>query len=71
MENTETNVTKSTVEPEDNKPLDSKLKWLVNFLLLTKIGNHSINHMIDSKHLAKVNIFSPLKTFTKVRFDCT
>ena len=71
MENTETNVTKSTVEPEDNKPLDSKLKWLVNFLLLTKIGNYRINHMIDSKHLAIVNIFAPLKKFTKVRFNCT
>ena len=27
--------------------------------------------MIDSKHLAIVNIFAPLKKFTKARFDCT
>ena len=27
--------------------------------------------MIDSKYLAIVNIFAPLKKFTKVRFDCT
>ena len=61
----------STVEPDDSKPLDSKLQLLVNFLLLTKISNYSINHMIDSKHLAIVNIFAPLKKFTKARFDCT
>ena len=38
--------------------------------MLTKISNHSINHMIESKHLAIVNIFAPLKKFTKARFDC-
>ena len=58
-----------TVEPGDSKPVDSKLQKLVNFMPLTKIGNHSINHMIDSKHLAIVNIFAPLKKFTKARFD--
>ena len=26
--------------------------------------------MIDIKHLAIVNIFAPLKKFTKARFDC-
>ena len=60
----------STVEPGDSKPVDSKLQELVNFLLLTKIGNHSINHMIDSRHLAIVNIYALLKKFTKARFDC-
>ena len=60
----------STVEPDDSKPVDSKLQELENFLLLTKISNHSINHIIDSKHLAIVNIFAPLKKFTKARFDC-
>ena len=58
-----------TVEPGDSKPVDSKLQELVNFLLLTKIGHYS-NNMIDSKHLAIVNIFAPLRKFTKVRFDC-
>ena len=42
---------------------------MVNFLLLTKIRNHSINRMIDSKQQAIVNIYAPLKKFTKVRFD--
>ena len=60
----------STVDPGDSKPLDGKLQALANFFLLTKISNHSINHIIDSKHLAIVNIFAPLKKFTKVRFDC-
>ena len=60
-----------TVEPGDSKLVDSKLQDLVNFLLLTKIGNYSINHIIDSKHLAIVNIFLPLKKFTKGSFDCT
>ena len=59
-----------TVEPGDSKPVDSKLQEFVNFLLLTKIRNHSINHMIDSKHLAIVNIFALLKKFTKARLDC-
>ena len=40
-------------------------------MLLTKISNHSINHMMDSKHLAIVNIFAHLKKFTKARFDYT
>ena len=35
-----------TVEPGDSKPVDSKFQDLVNFLLLTKINNHNINHMI-------------------------
>ena len=43
----------NTVEPGD-----SKLQALVNFLLLTKISNYSIDHMIDSKNLAIVNIFA-------------
>ena len=60
-----------TVEPENRKPIDSKPQELVNFLLLTKIRNHSINDVIDSKHVAIVNIFARLKKFTKVRFDCT
>ena len=60
----------TTVKPDDSKPIDSKLQEVVNFLLLTKISNHSINHMIDSKHLAIVNIFALLKKFTKARFDC-
>ena len=60
----------NTVKPGDSKPVDSKLQELVNFLLLTKISNYSINHMIDSKYLAIVNIFAPLKRFTKVSFDC-
>ena len=38
---------------------------------ITKLPNHNINHMIDSKHLAIVNVFAPLKKFTKARFDCT
>ena len=59
-----------TVEPGDSKLVDSKLQELVNFMPLTKIGNHSINHMIDSKHLVIVNIFVPLKKFTKVKLDC-
>ena len=54
-----------------SKPVDSKLQALVNFLLLTKMTNHCINHMIDSKHLAIVNFFAPFKKFTKARFDCT
>ena len=54
----------NTVEPGD-----SKLQALVDFLLLTKISNHSTNHIIDSKHLKLVNIFAPLKKFTKARFD--
>ena len=58
----------NTVEPGDSKPVDSKLQELVNLLLLS---NHSINQMIDSKHLAIVNIFVLLKKFTKARFDCT
>ena len=48
------------VEPGDCKPVDSKLQELVNFLLLAKIMNQSI----DSKHLAIVNIFALLKMFT-------
>ena len=52
------------------EPGDSKLKELVNFLLFAKFSNHIINNMIDSKHLAIVNIFAPLKMFTKARFDC-
>ena len=59
----------STVEPGDSKLVDSKLQALVNLLLLTKISNHSINHIIDSKHLAIVNIFVPLKELTNDRFD--
>ena len=54
-----------TVEPGDSKPVDSKLQELINFLLLTKIRNHSINHMIDSKHLAIVNIFRFSKSLLK------
>ena len=60
----------STVEPDDSKPVDSKLQELENFLLLTKISNHSINHIIDSKHLVIVNIFALLKKFTQASFDC-
>ena len=59
------------VERDDSKPVDSKLQELVNLLLLTKISNHSINHMIDSKQLAIANNFVHLKKFTKARFDCT
>ena len=55
----------STDEPGDSKPVDSKLQKLVNFMPLTKIGNHSINHMIDSKHLAIVNIFCFSKSLLK------
>ena len=54
-----------TVQPGDSKPVDSKLQELVNFLLLTKIGNYSINDMIDSKHLAIVNIFRFSKSLLK------
>ena len=61
----------SAVKPGDSKPVDSKLQALVNFLLLNKMSNHCINYMIDSKHLAIVNIFAPLKKFTKDRFHCT
>ena len=61
---------RSTVEPGDSKPVDSKLQELVNFSLLTKINNHNINHIIDSKQLAIINIFVHLKKFNKVRFDC-
>ena len=51
-----------TVKPGDSKPGDSKLLQLVNLLPLTKLTNHNINHMIDSKHLAiLVNIFVPSK----------
>ena len=60
-----------TVKPSDSKPVDSKLQALVNFLLLIKISNHSMNHKIDNKHLAIVNIFAPLNKFTKVSFDCS
>ena len=56
----------STVEPGDSKPVDSKLHTLVNFLLLTKISDPSINHMIESKHLAIVNIFVPLKKLSQI-----
>ena len=49
--------------------LQFSLKF-VQLLLLTKFSNHSINNMIDSKHLTIVNIFAPLKKFTKARFDC-
>ena len=63
-------LTVDTVEPGDSKLVDSKLQELIKFLMLTKISNHSINHMIDSKHLAIVNNFVPLKKFTKARFDC-
>ena len=55
----------TTVEPVDSKPTDSKLQAFVNFLLLTKISNHSINHMIDSKHMEIANIFAPLKKLLK------
>ena len=55
----------NTVEHGDSKPVDSKLQELVNFLPVTKIGNHSINHMIDSKHLAIVNIFCFSKSLLK------
>ena len=48
-----------------------KLFLLVNFLLLTKLPNHNINHMIDSKHLAVVNFFAVPKRFTNARLDCT
>ena len=65
-----THISPNTVEPDDSKLVVSKLQEFVNFLLLTKISNYSINHMIDSKYLAMVNIFAPLKKFTKVRFDC-
>ena len=40
-------------------------------MLLAKISKYSINHTIDSKHLAIVNIFGHLKKFTKGRFDCS
>ena len=60
-----------TVEPGDSKPVDSKLQELINFLLLTKISNHCINHMIDSKHLTIANSFELLKKFAKARFECT
>ena len=59
-----------TVKPDNSKPLDGTLQLLVNFLLHTKISNYSINHMIDSKYLAIVKIFSPVEKFTKARFDC-
>ena len=58
-----------TVEPGDSKPVDSKLQELINFLLLTKISNHSINHIKDSKHLVIGNIFALLKKFTPASFD--
>ena len=35
------------------------------------MSNHSINYMIDSKYLEIVNIFAPLKKFTKDRCDFT
>jgi len=50
------------------KPGDIKLKSLVNFFLLTKLSNHGINHMIDSKNLTIAKI-ALLKKFTKARFD--
>ena len=56
---------------EMDKSVDSKLQALVNFLLQTKISNHSIDYMTDIKHLAIVNFFALLKKFTKAKFDCT
>ena len=57
------------VKHEDSKPVDSKLEGLVNFLLHPKLRTHSINHMIDSKYLAIVNIFALLKKSIKARFN--
>ena len=58
-----------TVKLRDSKVVGSNFQALVNFLLLTKIYNLRVNHMIDGKHLAIVNIFTLLKNFTKARFD--
>ena len=60
-----------TVKSGDGKPVDSKLQALVNFLLLTKITNHSIDYIMDSKNLEIVNFFALLRKFVKVKFDCT
>ena len=60
---------RNTVKPDNSEPIDSKLQVLVNFLLLAKISNHSINHTLDSKHLEIVNISTPLNKFTKGTFD--
>ena len=46
-----------TVDSGDSIPVTSKLQPLVNFLLLTKISNHSINYLINNKHLFIANIF--------------
>jgi len=56
---------------ESNLLRHSILQALGNFLLLTKINNLSINHMIDKKHLAILHIFELLKNFTKARLQCT
>ena len=62
---------KYTVKSGNSKPVDDKLQDSVYLLLPTKISNHSINHMIDSKCLAIVNIFALFKKFTKASFQCT
>ena len=61
---------RNTAKPGDGR-LDSKLQGLVNFLLPTKISNHRINHKIDRKSLAIVNIYALLSNFTRASFDCT
>ena len=54
-----------TVKLRDSKVVGSNFQALVNFLLLTKIYNLRVNHMIDGKHLAMINIFVPLKSLPK------
>ena len=62
---------KYTVEPGNSKLVNSKQPGNSKLFLVTFQTIYNINHLLNSKLLAIVNLLLLLKKFTINRFDCT
>ena len=61
----------NTVEPVNSKLVNSKLRVNSKLFLAAFQSVYNINHLLNSKLLAIVNLLLFLKKFTITRFDCT
>ena len=61
----------TTVEPCNSKLVNSKQPGYSKLILAAFQTIYNINHLLNSKLLAKVNHLLFLKKFTITRFDCT
>ena len=60
----------STVEPGNSKLVNSKQRVNSKLFLAAFQSVYNINHLLNSKLLAIVNLLLLLKKFTITRFDC-